>query len=328
MTDVPINPTFHIKVKHTDDDSPDFIEYRRKWTDNPKNFIVEDWPIHIDIETITMCNLRCYMCYYVATPPDPSRIEMDLFKKVVDEGSQKGVSSLKTQFRGEPLLDTRMPDMVAYAKNKGIIEVMFNSNGTLLTKQTAKALINAGLDKYICSMDGYTKDIYEEIRVGANFEQVLGNIKTLQELKKEMGVAKPTLRIQMVDTPKNHEQIDNFLEFWGNIAEQVAVLDMVDLESEEEDATPLPTWACSQIWQRLVVLTDGDVLPCCHALYGGREKRMVVGNAHHDKIEDIWKGSKMSELRELHMNGRSHEIKMCRNCAMRKGIVENKITRK
>ena len=29
--------------------------------------------------------------------------------------------------------------------------------------------------------------------------------------------------------------------------------------------TPLEDWACAQLWQRLLVLSDGDVLPCCRA---------------------------------------------------------------
>ena len=325
MVKVPINPTYHIQLNKMDDSSQKFEVYRRKWNENPKNFIVGDFPIHMDLETVTKCNLRCFMCYYAFAPPAPSEMPTELFHKVIDEGAEKGLCSIKTQFRGEPLIDPRMPDFVAYAKNKGIIEVMFNSNAMLLTKEKAKAIIKASLDKIICSVDGYTKEIYEEIRIGGNFETVVENIKGLQALKKEMELEKPIIRVQMVDTPKNHEQIDGYIEFWGEIVEQVAIDDMVELWNDDDDATPLPNWACAQIWQRLVVLTDGDVLPCCHALYGGKEKLLVVGNANESTIEDIWKGQKMTELRELHKAGMSHEISMCRQCAMRKGIVENKI---
>ncbi len=321
MVEVPINPTFHIKVKKTDEQSPEYIEYRRKWNENPKDFIVGDFPIHMDIETITECNLRCVMCYYAFSPPEASKMETELFKKVIDEGAEKGLCSIKSQYRGEPLLDDRMIDFITYAKNAGIIEVMFNSNAMLLTKEKAKGLIEGGLDKIICSVDGYTSEIYEQIRIGGKFETVVKNIKGLQELKKEMNSTKPTVRIQMVDTPINHSQIDGYIKFWGDIVEHVAVEDMCDLTLKEEDPTPLPNWACAQIWQRLVVLTDGDVLPCCHALYGGNDKLLVVGNVKEESIESIWKGEEMTKMRELHKTGRSHEIELCRNCLMRKEIV-------
>ena len=321
MVEVPINSTFHMRVKKTDEQSPEYIEYRRKWNENPRDFVVGDFPIHMDVETITECNLRCIMCYYAFAPPEPSKMPTELFEKVINEGAKKGLCSIKSQFRGEPLLDDRMIDFITYAKNTGIIEVMFNSNAMLLTKEKAKGLIEGGLDKIICSVDGYTSEIYEQIRIGAKFETVLANIKGLQELKKEMNSTKPIVRIQMVDTPTNHEQIDGYIKFWSEIVEHVAVEDMVDLENDEEDDTPLPNWACAQLWQRLCVLTDGDVLPCCHALYGGKEKLMVIGNANESSIEDIWKGEKMTKIRELHKAGKSHEVKICRECAMRKGIV-------
>jgi len=156
-----IDSNFHLKIAKKEKQTQEYVEYRRKWNENPQKFIVGDFPIHVDIETITTCNLKCFMCVQSYDPPDPMKMDFKVFKKVIDECAGKGVCSIKTQYRGEPLLDTRMPDMIKYAKEKGILEVMFNTNATLLSEGTAKALIDAGLDKIICSVDGYTKDVYE-----------------------------------------------------------------------------------------------------------------------------------------------------------------------
>ena len=142
------------------------------------------------------------------------------------------------------------------------------------------------------------------------------------ELKRLMKSEKPIVRVQMVDTPKNHHQIEEYIKFWSKIVEHVAVEDMLDWKADEEDDTPLQDWACAQLWQRLVVLADGDIIPCCRATRGGNEKLMVLGNAHTDSIEDIWKGDKLRQIRELHQKGESHKIKMCRFCGMRKMIVQ------
>ncbi len=48
--------------------------------------------------------------------------------------------------------------------DKGILEVMFNTNATLLTEKKSRQLINAGIDKISCSIDGYTKEFYEKIK--------------------------------------------------------------------------------------------------------------------------------------------------------------------
>ena len=328
MTEAEIDPTFHLIKKKYEDQTIEYREYRRRWNENPKNYIVKDFPIHLDLETITTCNLKCFMCFQSFDPPKPVKMELKLFKKIIDEGAKKGLCSIKTQYRGEPLLDKRMADMVRYAKDKGIIEVMFDTNATFLSEETARALIEAGLDKIICSVDGYTKKVYESIRIGANFENVLNNIKSLQSLKKSMGSKKPIIRVQMVDTPRNHHQIEGYIKFWGEIAEHVAIEDMLDWEAKEEDDTQLENFACAQIWQRLIVLADGDVLPCCRAMRGGNEKLEVLGNAYKEALENMWKGDRMTKLRTLHQEGRSHEIKMCRLCGLRKDIVEKNEKRK
>ena len=322
MTEAEIDPTFHLISAKDEDQTIEYREYRRRWNENPTNYIVEDFPIHLDLETITTCNLKCFMCFQSFDPPKPMKMELKLFKKNIDEGAKKGLCSIKTQYRGEPLLDKRMADMVRYAKDKGIIEVMFNTNATHLSEEMARALIEARLDKIICSVDGYTKKVYESVRIGANFESVLTNIKRLQSLKKSMGSKKPIVRVQMVDTPRNHHQIEGYIKFWGEIADHVGIEDMLDLEATEEDDTPSENFACAQLWQRLIVLADGDVLPCCRVLRGGNEKLEVLGNAYKESLEDMWKGSRMTKLRTLHQEGRSHEIKMCRFCGLRKDIVE------
>jgi len=324
MVETDVDPTFHLKINKKDVETKEYREYRRKWNENPKKFIVEDFPIHLDLEANTNCNLKCYMCFQSFDTPKFQKMDTSLFKKIIDEGAEKGACSVKTQYRGEPLLDDRMIDMVRYAKDKGYIELMFNTNATLLTEEKAKGLIDAGLDKLICSVDGYKKETYENIRIGGNFETVLKNIKRLQSLKNEIGKDKPLVRVQMVDTPRNHNQIEDYLSFWGEIADHVAVEDMLDWEAKDEDDTPLPNWACAQLWQRLLVLADGDVLPCCRATRGGNEKLMVVGNAKKQSIEEIWKGEKLSNLRSLHMNGESHKIKMCRFCGMRKDVIKKR----
>jgi len=324
MNEIGIDPTFHLVKAKYEDQSLEYKEYRRKWTENPKNGIIEDFPIHLDLESITACNLKCFMCFQSYDPPKLAYMDLSLFKKIIDEGVNKGLCSIKTQYRGEPLIDRRMIEMVKYAKDEGIIEVMFNTNATQLTEEKSIALIESGLDKIICSVDGCTKDVYESVRIGAKFETVLSNIKNMQRLKEKMGSKNPIVRVQMVDTPRNHHQIDEYLNFWGEIADHVAIEDMLDWNLDAEDYRPLEDFACAQFWQRLVVLADGDVLPCCRATRGGNEKLEVVGNAKKESIAGIWQGKKMTTFRELHKNGESHKMRLCRLCGMRTSLIEKK----
>lgn len=318
-----INPEFRMLKYKKESEDPRYLAYRQKWNYNPTHFKVDKFPLHLDFETTTSCNLRCPFCFQSYDPPQPQKLDFEIYTKVIDEGAANNLYSVKLQYRGEPTLDKRLPEFVAYAKESGILDVMFNTNATLLTENLIYKLIGSGLDKIICSVDGYTKKAYESIRIGAKFETVLENIRNFQRIKKELGIEKPVLRVQMVDTPVNHPQIGNYVNFWGGIADHVAIEDLEDYNIQEESYAFLPNFHCVQLWQRLLILADGDVLPCCRAIRGGTEKLETLGNIADASIKYIWNSKRMKTMRYLHESGVSHRIRMCRLCSLRRNI-ENK----
>jgi len=321
MGRVEVDSTFHYKKQSTSEQTDSYREYRRKWNENPKNHIIGNFPIHLDLESTSACNLKCFMCFQSFNPPPRGFMSTDLYKKIIDEGAEKGLCSIKLQYRGEPLLHPNIADMVRYAKEKGILEVMFNTNATLLTEEKARGLIEAGLDKMICSVDGYTKDTYESVRIGATFETTLENIKRMQRLKKEMGKTKPVVRVQMVDTPKNHDQIEGYIKFWGDIADEVAVEDMNDWHDKDLKAVIVSKeFDCPMVYQRLIVLYDGRVTICCGNIYG----KLIAGDLTKQTVENVWKGPVMQKLRKHLMEGESHKVQICAECGYRSTVIRNK----
>jgi radical SAM protein with 4Fe4S-binding SPASM domain len=322
MVELKIDSNFRIlESKKIDSEQTEkYKEYRRKWNENPKGHIVEQFPIHIDLESTSCCNLKCIMCFQSFAPPEKGFMDFNLFKKIIDEGAEKGLCSCKLQYRGEPLLHPKIVEMVKYAKDKGILEVMFNTNATLLTEEMSRKLINAGIDKIICSIDGYTKEVYEKIRRGAKFESILNNIKTIQGLKKEMNSEKPIVRVQMVDTPENHHQIDEYKKFWSKIVEVVAIEDLQDYHNRTgKEYLVSRDFECQQLWQRIMVMWNGDITLCCGDLYG----KLVLGNANKDSISKIWTSEKLNNFRKLHLNGESHKMKVCAECHYRNWYINN-----
>ena len=58
MTQIQPNANFHIATEKTVFDArrdEQFLEYRRRWYEFPANFIVGEFPIHLDIETTNRC---------------------------------------------------------------------------------------------------------------------------------------------------------------------------------------------------------------------------------------------------------------------------------
>ena len=54
-----------------------------------------------------------------------------------------------------------------------------------IDEQKAKELLELGIDTIFISIDAATKETYEVIRVGSDFNRVVNNIKHFLEMKKE-----------------------------------------------------------------------------------------------------------------------------------------------
>ena len=117
-------------------------------------------------------------------------INFDLYKSIIDQAVKLNVPSVKLIWRGEPLLHPKVKELIQYAKESGIIEVIINTNGTNLNTKKANDLIDSGLDQLIYSFDGGTKETYEKMRpedLKNNFDDVFNNIKIfIKSEKKEI----------------------------------------------------------------------------------------------------------------------------------------------
>ena len=124
-----------------------FKQYRRKWDENPRNLVYGEFPLHIDIEVTSCCNLKCPFCAttFRIKEIDRGLISFEAVKKIIDEGVANGMYGVKFNIRGEPLLHPQIYDFIKYAKNKGLIDVYFNTNGMLLNEHACQKLIEAGL---------------------------------------------------------------------------------------------------------------------------------------------------------------------------------------
>ena len=123
-------------------------------------------------------------------------MEPALFKKIVDE-AKSFINDMYIHHRGEPLLNPALFELIAYAHEAGI-HVRFHSNGALLTSDKAESLLNASPDLVSFSIDGFTAEPYERIRVGAKFDETVKNIIRLAEMRRARGLKKPYLVVEKI----------------------------------------------------------------------------------------------------------------------------------
>ena len=109
-----------------------YRKYRESWEEMPKQRKVGEYPVLVDIELASNCNLRCPMCYtttqHFKDNVKRKLMRWDLYKKVIDEIAYN-VPAVRLSWRGESTLHNKFVEAVEYAKSRGIGEISFLTNG-------------------------------------------------------------------------------------------------------------------------------------------------------------------------------------------------------
>src|SRR3989344_4367992 len=176
----------------------EYATYRRNWTEYPQNQFVSEYPLLVDIELSSVCNLTCPMCYTITDEfkkqVDTKRMDWGLYKKIIDEIGWK-VPAIRLSLRGEATLHTKFVDCIRYAKEKGIKEVSTLTHGGKLTLPYFEKIVKAGIDCITISVDGIGAT-YEAIRKPIKFADILDKIKAIKRYKEEHNLHRPVIKVQ------------------------------------------------------------------------------------------------------------------------------------
>lgn len=147
---------------------------------------------------------------------------------------------------------------------------------------------------------------------GGNYENVLANIKRFNEIRAEMDSMSPVTRVAMVLWLEDKGALDAYIALFRDVVDIVAYDGLIDFEKdysflkERKDIN----FSCSQLWQRIVINTDGEISICCHDHFSS----CGIGNIKNTTVYDVWNGSKLKALRELHKNKQWHNVEICSCC--------------
>ena len=225
------------------------LSQRQALTDRKRGKVGKYIPV-ITFRVADGCNLKCKMCHYSREHRKGSKtvlMEMGLYKNVIDQCEGR-LGKVTFSGSGEPLLNDRLPEMIAYAKSKGLT-TKFGTNATLLNRDMAERLLDAGLDILKISIDGATPETYETIRRGASFHKVKENIEYLASIRSRGNLQK--VHIHSVITKDNHKEIDdipNVFKGLGDIFDASHPCTFGVMESMDDYATvPMHPKKCRQL---------------------------------------------------------------------------------
>jgi radical SAM protein with 4Fe4S-binding SPASM domain len=295
-----------------------------------KRPVVWGRPVSIIMEPISRCNLQCPLCPIGARELTRKlgTMILETYKKALENvGPQVRVIALWNQ--GEPTINDQLPEMVRYAKDRGIY-TMTSTNGMLMLRRNLiDRLIKAGLDEIIFSIDGLTAESYEIYRIGGKLEVVVEGMKMLRRRREEMGSKTPRIVMQWLPMKHNQHEIPYLrakAKEWGADTVEIKTTQVYtpqqyddylpDMEALRRYERKGKEWetkrtyqSCKRLWFSTMIDWNGNVVPCCF----DKDEEFLMGNAVNEDFGQIWHNEKYNSFRQqLISSGRVEAI--CRNC--------------
>ena len=263
-------------------------------------------PEIVQIESTNICNAKCVFCPRDEMHRKQGVMSFDLFKKVVDECAELGITHVRVHNYGEPFVDRKLVEKVRYAKQRGIEQVGMISNGSLINEEVARAMIEAGLDAINISVDASGKEVFESTRIGLKYDKVIANIERIVRIRAELGKKRPKLILSFV-RQNNSADEQAFIEHWRNIADKIHITDLHNWGgtlNHESDVN----YPCYRPWLTFTVLWDGRVSLCCADFDG----HTILGDMTTSSIQDIWNAEPYRNARREHLESGGPDV--CRSC--------------
>lgn len=266
------------------------------------------------IDTISHCTLKCSMCPHKTMTRRKGIMAWELYTKLIDEIAEKKPDArVWITFAGEGSMLKDLPEKIDYAKSKGLTDVVLNSNGTRLTEDFSRRLIQADLDVLMVGIDAFTDETYRKLRVGGTLTETIANVLGYKRLLEEYGKKGQSMNVQFVQMPENEAELDNFVHFWSDHGVAVKIKPMISWVNRVNAANLLKSearlpcfWLCG-----IMPITDTGLVPLCGA---DLDCSLPMGDVTTHSIEQVWQG-RHRNMRLIHLHGEWDKIpELCANC--------------
>lgn len=300
-------------------------------------------PRTVRIDVSTICQLKCPSCPTASGAIDKfvgsGFLKFADFKAVLEKNTW--IQQVELTNWGEIFLNPELLQMLQYAHENGIRLIAQNGvNLNNVKPDILEALVKYGFGALSVSIDGATPETYAMYRVNGNLENVLANIRKLNEFKAQYNSDKPKLSWQYIVFGHNEHEVDQAREMARELNmtfnPKLNWEDMYDLpytpvkdkekirelfgaadreEFREKFQRHFCSVVCQEMWTSPQINFDGEVLGCPVNHW------MSYGNAFKENLVDIINGEQMEYTRQM-LLGRAEERadSACSSCKIYKDM--------
>lgn len=290
------------------------------------------WPLHMQVELTSFCNLRCPVCP-VGTGEltrAPKAIDVDLFRRLMEEVGPY-LLTLSLWAWGEPLLHPELERVLAITAGYPAATLL-STNGQNLDRDGVQNALRKHPPHYlIVAIDGLSDETNSLYRKGARLEPALDGVRALAQWKRETGSRRPALVFRFLAMKHNEHELPRLREFAaGNGFDMVSTRTLSIIDSSDEAHRALvpeadlmraygyhedkrvrrDDFVCQHAFNFPTVFADGTVVACEQDFNGSHPYGVL---SRETSFGGIWFSRAAAEIRKK-IRDDPAQFSFCENC--------------
>ncbi len=267
--------------------------------------MTNSWNIqNVQVQTISWCNRNCEFCPSQKFERKPNLMTVETYQRVLDELASIGFTGRFSPYlQGEPLLDKRMPELLAMTrKTLPLAKILIQSNGDLFTLEKGEALFRNGLHKLI--INSYDDN-------GDRVRRMKGLASQLAERVPGLKHVKGSFHHMIRDEPPGKISMEVLIEnktWWRRNSQDNWAGNVPGMPPLK---APMNRY-CFRPFEHLSVHYNGNAVLCCCDWKG----EVVLGNLNETSLVDIMNGP-VATMSRKNLTNKNRRMKLCERCDFR-----------
>jgi radical SAM protein with 4Fe4S-binding SPASM domain len=283
--------------------------------------------ISLILEVCSRCNLNCNFCDLHSgklknMEGQEGIMEEKLYYKIIEDIANLGYKLKALHFHGwgEPLIQKKLPEMIGFARQKGVADkLILITNGVLMDEIVFEKLLVSGLDEIRVSLDTVDSEKYIKIKGRDHLQTVLNNIDHAINRISAKDKLKFYIKIPGTASDKSFgvsdEDTQAVINKYKNIDNPNVGIILQPL-IVTHDAGILNHKPCEEVFYTALIRFDGRVSACCVDILGN----LNIGNISNESLSQILNGKKLRRIRKVHSSGDLKELPQCLHCGFRTSL--------
>ena len=278
-------------------------------------------PKYIQIETISVCNQRCYFCPVSMDKRTRNTLPLERVEQIIAGLHDYPVEVVAISGFTEPTFDKQLVEKVMAIRDAGY-KVSIYSNGSGLKPALTDRLLATGVSSFTFNLSTLDETQYKQTRGTKDLHRVLPNLDyLLAQPQVQNGDTEVTVVVVGALDAQHAENIQMIRKRFANTAvAKIWIIPMVEFAGKKDQGLlPVPVrheklrgclWQRDQKWMHFDA--KGEAIFCCHDYFSDYK----MGNISKMSVDEIYRGEPVNQWRRwLSGEEEAPDNFMCRRCA-------------